>query len=87
MDRVTIFNAIKAQIAEILPHIDVEDVKLQDQLADHGANSIDRAEIVTNAMRELRIVVPPHALSRVENIEDLVDVFREHAQQQAREDG
>jgi acyl carrier protein len=45
-----------------------------------GANSLDIVEIVSCSMRELRIKVPRHELSELENVDQLIDLLVATAQ-------
>jgi acyl carrier protein len=49
------------------------------KLSDYGANSLDIVEIVSGAMREMKVRIPRPELSDIKNIEGLADKFMEHA--------
>jgi len=49
-------------------------------LADLGANSIDRAEIVTMTLEALSLSIPRVALSEARNIGDLTRIIYEKSQ-------
>lgn len=49
------------------------------KLTDYGANSLDIVEIVSGAMRELKVRIPRPELSEIKNIGGLADKFIEHA--------
>lgn len=53
----------------------------QKRFMDYGANSLDIVEIVSGAMRELKIKVPRTELSDIQNIQGLVEFFEKHAGQ------
>ena len=42
---------------------------------DYGANSLDLVEVVSRSMRQLKVKVPRSELNKLENIEQLVDLF------------
>ena len=48
-------------------------------MKDYGANSLDIVEVVSHTMRELRVKVPRTELSKLTNIDDLVDLLYEVA--------
>lgn len=48
------------------------------RLSDLGAHSVDRAEIAASAMERLNIHVPLSVLSRVANLEGLIEVLSRH---------
>jgi len=49
------------------------------KLTDYGANSLDIVEIVSGAMREMKVRIPRPELGDIATIGDLVDKFLEHA--------
>jgi acyl carrier protein len=51
-------------------------------MKDLGANSLDIVEVVSRTMRELKIKVPRAELSRLDNIDELVDLLHEVALRQ-----
>lgn len=50
-------------------------------MKDLGANSLDIVEIVSCSMRELRVKVPRSELAKLSNVDQLVDLLYEVAQQ------
>jgi polyketide biosynthesis acyl carrier protein len=77
MNKEDVFQAVKKNIVEILPHVSLNNIKIDGQLKDLGANSIDRMEIVTMSMEALGIKIPLVELGQVENIEGLVNLLYE----------
>ena len=77
------FDVEKAQILDIIvkhyrANVDIpEDVEIDPakSMLDQGAGSLDVVEITTAAMRELGVRVPRTELSKLTNIDELVDVF------------
>lgn len=51
----------------------------QKRFMDYGANSLDIVEIVSGAMRELKIKIPRTELSDIQNIQGLVEIFEKNA--------
>lgn len=70
-----VFDVVKAQISQVLPQIDVTQLGAEDQLRDLGADSIDRAEIVQQAMRQLGLRLSAGEFRGVSNIGELVAVL------------
>lgn len=70
-----VFDVVKAQISQVLPQIDVTQLGAGDQLRDLGADSIDRAEIVQQAMRQLGLQLSAGEFRGVGNIGELVAVL------------
>jgi polyketide biosynthesis acyl carrier protein len=70
-------ETLKSVFAEILPDadVDVDRITLADSLRDLGANSIDRAEIITETMEQLDVAVPMVNFGNAKNIGDIVAVI------------
>jgi len=49
-------------------------------MKDYGANSLDIVEVVSGAMREMKVKVPRSELNKLTNIDGLVDLL--HASKQ-----
>jgi polyketide biosynthesis acyl carrier protein len=79
MEESRIFAAIKRNVLEVVPEVNPEAVSMDCSLSDLGCNSIDRAEIITLTMEQLRINVPLHELQRGDNIGQIVAHMRRHA--------
>ena len=52
-------------------------------MKDLGLSSLDIVEVVSSAMRELRIRIPRTGLANLASIDELVDLFWHTKQQQA----
>lgn len=52
-------------------------------MKDLGANSLDMVEVVSCAMRELKVKVPRSELSRLTNVDGLVDLLHSVATRDA----
>ena len=74
-----IFAVVKKNIQDVLFNLKDEEIGIEDSLKDLGANSIDRADIVTQSMSDLNIKIPLVELAGVKNIADLVELFRQKA--------
>jgi polyketide biosynthesis acyl carrier protein len=77
MEKIEVFQKIKEIIIDVLPEVQLEDILINKQLRDLGANSIDRADIVTRSMECLGVKIPVSKFSNVKNIEGLVDLLHE----------
>jgi polyketide biosynthesis acyl carrier protein len=73
-----VFEVVRRTTLEVLPDIYPSDVTIDRALTDLGANSIDRADIVTMAMEDLGITVPVGQFQAVRDIRSLVDVLHRH---------
>jgi polyketide biosynthesis acyl carrier protein len=70
-----VFELVKKNILEILPKTQADLIVPDQSLADLGANSVDRMEIVTLSMEDLGVKIPLMSFARVFNIESLVEVL------------
>lgn len=70
-----VFELVKNNILEILPKTQADLIVPDQSLADLGANSVDRMEIVTLSMEDLGVKIPLMSFARVFNIESLVEVL------------
>jgi polyketide biosynthesis acyl carrier protein len=62
---------------EVLPQLAEHDFIRSDQLEDLGADSVDRAEIVSLVMESLSLRIPRTALSGPANVGELADLLVE----------
>ena len=77
MNKEDIFNLIITHTCVVLPELENHSFKKSDQLKELGANSIDRAEIVTMALESLSLKIPRVELFGARNIGELVDLLYE----------
>lgn len=75
MSKEEIFKIIVGHMVEVLPEINAEDVLMSHSLADWGANSIDRSEIVMLTMESLSLRIPLIEFGKAKNIGDMVDII------------
>jgi len=76
MSRDEIMQMIKDNLADIL-EIDADSVDPSQSMKDAGASSLDIVEVVSLTMRQLKIKVPRTELSKLNNMDELVDLFHE----------
>jgi polyketide biosynthesis acyl carrier protein len=70
---------VKANTLKVLPDVVADEVTIDKNLTDLGANSVDRVEVVIYSLEELRLKVPPSELQGLRNIGALVDLLHRHA--------
>lgn len=73
-----VFEAVRGSVLEVLPELDAGDVSLDGTLTDLGANSVDRADVVTMSMERLGVTVPVYEFQGVHDIRSLVELLRRH---------
>lgn len=70
-----VFATLTEVLAEVVPGIEASAVTRDDRLRDLGANSIDRAEILTESMERLGIRLPMVSFGNSRNIGDIVQTM------------
>jgi polyketide biosynthesis acyl carrier protein len=70
-----VFSVVREEAARTLPGVGTEEVTPDVSLADIGANSLDRMDIVVASQDTLGITVPAAAFAAVGNVRQLVDVL------------
>lgn len=75
MENEAVFEIVKKHLCEIVEDIDPDTVTRSESMKDLGASSLDMVEVVSCAMRELRVRVPRAELSGLEDIGGLVDLL------------
>lgn len=75
MNKADILDLIARHTREIVPGLDDHQFVPSDRLADLGANSVDRAEIVMMVQESLGLSVPRVELFGPKNIGELADLF------------
>lgn len=79
MTKEEVFDVLKSNIMELLEdEVNEADIDIKKSMFDLGATSLDVVEIVTNTMRELKIKIPRDELSKIDNIEGLVEAMAEY---------
>lgn len=71
-----IFQTVRNVTLEVLPFLSADDVTIDKSLKDLGANSIDRAEVVTISMEKLGVKIAMLEFGKAKNLRDLVGVLK-----------
>ncbi|MBA4543503.1 MULTISPECIES: acyl carrier protein [Thermoactinomyces] len=77
MKREDIFAIITQHAREVVPELEHHAFRPDDRLADLGANSVDRAEIIMLTLESLSLQIPLVELSEARNIGGLADILFE----------
>lgn len=75
MTKAEILEVVKKTILEVLPDLDPQEITPQRSLAELGANSVDRMEVLTMAMESLGVSVPLLDFAKAGNIDGIADVL------------
>jgi polyketide biosynthesis acyl carrier protein len=73
MTRAEIFDVVRGNILEVLPDLDPALIEESKSMRDLGANSIDRADILIETMRQFKLSLKVSDFSGITNIGGLVD--------------
>jgi acyl carrier protein len=80
MNRNDILTVVKKSLMEVVDDLTEESIDTTRSIKELGANSLDIVEVVSCSMRELKIKVPRAELSKLTNIDGLVDLLHSVAQ-------
>ncbi|AJW94424.1 acyl carrier protein [Burkholderia gladioli] len=80
MNRDAIFDVLVGHTREILPELGDRQIRSEDRLADLGANSVDRAEIVMLTLESLSLRLPLVETSGPNNLGELADLLHARLQ-------
>lgn len=82
MNREDILTVVRKHLAGVLDGVDASTIDPARSMKDYGANSLDIVEVVSATMRELRIKIPRSELSKLTNMDGLVDLLHKTALEQ-----
>lgn len=71
----SILVVVKENVVDILEDVDEAAITMEISLKELGANSLDRAEIVTGSMEDLGLSFPMRELAKISNIGELVTLL------------
>lgn len=75
MNKEAIVEMLVRNIREVLPGLEDYSFQSADTLTDLGADSVDRAEIISLMLEELSLRIPRVELAGVSNLGELVEVL------------
>jgi acyl carrier protein len=80
MTREHVLTVVKKHLMEAVDGLDATAIEPARSMKDLGANSLDIVEVVSRSMRELKVKVPRSELSKLTNIDGLVDTLHKAAE-------
>jgi polyketide biosynthesis acyl carrier protein len=80
MSKDEIFGIVKLHTCEVIPELNGYEFKWVDKLVDLGANSVDRAEIISKTLESFELQIPRVELFGAKNLGELVDILYEKLQ-------
>lgn len=75
MSQEEIIKVLTSIFEEIIPEVDVSAVTPEASLRDLGANSIDRAEIITDTMEQVGVSLPMVNFADAKNVGEIADII------------
>ncbi len=81
MTRESVLDVVKKHICEVAEDLSADQIDASKSMKDLGINSLDIVEVVSCSMRELKVKVPRSELSKLTNINGLVDLLYRAAEQ------
>ena len=75
MTRDAVLVVVLKHLGNALDGVDPNTIDPSRSMKDSGANSLDLVEVVSAAMRELKVKVPRTELNKLTNIDGLVDLL------------
>lgn len=75
MNKEAIVEVLVRNIRQVLPGLEAYSFQSEDTLSDLGADSVDRAEIISLMLEELSLRIPRVELAGVSNLGELVEVL------------
>lgn len=73
-----VLAAIRRSVLDVLPDVDPALVTVDRSLSDLGANSVDRADVVTSTMESLGVSVPVGEFREAHDIGSLARLLHRH---------
>jgi acyl carrier protein len=80
MTREHVLTVVTKHLMEAVDGLDAATIEPARSMKDLGANSLDIVEVVSRSMRELKVKVPRSELSKLTNIDGLVDTLHKAAE-------
>jgi acyl carrier protein len=75
MTREEVLAVVARHLAQSVDGLDAATIDPQRSMKDYGANSLDIVEVVSGAMRELKVKVPRTELNKMTNLDGLVGLL------------
>ena len=77
MTRDEVLAVVAKHLAQSVDGLDARTIDPMRSMKDYGANSLDIVEVVSGAMRELKVKVPRTELNKLTNVDGLVGLLHD----------
>jgi len=84
VEREEVVSVVRKHLADVVGDLKPSDIDTSRSMKDLGATSLDIVEVVSLTMRELKVKVPRSELSKLTNMDGLVDLLCTSIRQQVR---
>ena len=84
MEREQIASVVRKHLIEVVGDLNEADIDMSRSMKDFGANSLDMVDVVSSAMRELKVKVPRSELGKLTNMNGLVDLLHASVQEKLK---
>jgi acyl carrier protein len=84
VDREEIASIVRKHLMEVVGDLKDADIDMSRSMKEFGANSLDIVDVVSSAMRELKVKVPRSELGRLTNMNGLVDLLYASVQEKLK---
>jgi acyl carrier protein len=84
VDREEIASIVRKHLMEVVGDLKEADIDMSRSMKEFGANSLDLVDVVSSAMRELKVKVPRSELGRLTNMNGLVDLLYASVQEKLK---
>ena len=84
MTRDEVIATVKKHIMDVVEDLPEDQIDATKSMKELGINSLDVVDVVSCSMRELKIKVPRTELSKLTNIDELVDLLHRTVTQKER---
>jgi len=84
VEREQIASVVRKHLIEVVGDLNEADIDMSRSMKDFGANSLDMVDVVSSAMRELKVKVPRSELGKLTNMNGLVDLLHASVQEKLK---
>jgi acyl carrier protein len=84
VERQEIASVVRKNLIEVVGGLQESELDMSRSMRDFGANSLDIVEVVSLTMRQLKVKVPRSELSKLTNMDGLVDMLYASLQQKLK---
>ena len=75
MKKEKIIKIIKKHVVDNIDDVNINDIDENISIKEYGANSLDKIEVVSGSMRDLKIKIPQTEFAEINTINELAEKF------------